>query len=343
VARVEQPLGAVRRAGPRVALSVVIPVYGCADCLRALYERLVRVLETRFSSFELIFVDDRSPDGSWPALAKLARSDARVQAIRLSRNFGQHAAITAGLVRSRGDWTVVMDCDLQDPPEEIPRLHAEALDGGYDVVFAKRKSRYHAWYRRLASRLYFRLMNTFLGTDIDGEYGTFSIMSRKVRDAFVALQERDRHYLFVLYWLGFEHGSIELERRPRPTGKSGYTWRRLFRHGVAGVFFQTTVLLRWIVYLGFATAAAGLSLAGWLVYLKVAAHPPPGWTALAVLVLVIGGLITISTGVAGLYIGRIFEQVKARPLYVEDEVVEESEQEESDELVAPVERSIPRV
>jgi glycosyltransferase involved in cell wall biosynthesis len=321
VARAEQATGAVRRNGPAIDLSVVIPVYGCGDCLRTLYEQLVAVLESRFSSFEIVFVDDRSPDGAWPILAELTLADDRVKAIRLSRNFGQHAAITAGLMRCTGDWTVVMDCDLQDPPREIPRLHEKALEGAYDIVFAKRKTGYHAWYRRAASWFYFKLMNVFLGTDIDGEYGTFSIISSKVRDAFLTLQERDRHYLFVLYWLGFEHAAIEFDRPRRPTGSSAYTWRVLFRHAVDGVFFQTTVLLRWIVQLGFLTAFAGLLLAVALVLLRLEAHPPPGWTALAVLILVIGGLITISTGVAGLYIGRIFQQVKARPLYVEDEVI----------------------
>jgi glycosyltransferase involved in cell wall biosynthesis len=342
VARVEQATGAVRRTGPAIDLSVVIPVYGCGDCLHALHDRLVGVLEARFSSFELVFIDDRSPDGAWPVLAELAREDQRVKAIRLSRNFGQHAAITAGLIRSTGDWTVVMDCDLQDPPEEIPRLHEKALEGPYDVVFAKRKTRYHAWYRRLASRVYFKLMNVFLGTDIDGEYGTFSIMSRKVRDAFLTLQERDRHYLFVLYWLGFEHGAIEFDRPPRPAGSSSYTWRHLLRHAVDGVFFQTTVLLRWIVQLGFLTALAGLLLAVALVFLRLGAHPPPGWTALAVLILVIGGLIEISTGVAGLYIGRIFQQVKARPLFVEDEIIDASEPDEPREGITTIEQTVRR-
>jgi dolichol-phosphate mannosyltransferase len=208
-----------------------------------------------------------------------------------------------------------MDCDLQDPPEEIPKLYRRALEG-YDIVFARRKRRRDSRFRRWAARGYFRLMNRFVGTDIEGEYGTFSVISRPVRDAYLSIGDQGRHYLFILYWLGFEQSAVDVPHAARQAGESSYTFPKLVRHAIDGVFFQTTVLLRWIVYFGFLVALAGVLLAGLFALILVFGDPYPGWTSLAVLILVIGGFIIMSTGVTGLYIGKIFDQVKDRPLYV---------------------------
>jgi dolichol-phosphate mannosyltransferase len=306
-----------------VELSVVVPVYGCRDCLDQLHGRLAKALEPISPSYQMVFVDDRSPDGAWPLLETLARSDPHVKAIRLSRNFGQHAAITAGLAASEGEWTVVMDCDLQDPPELIETLYARAMTG-FDLVFARRRQRSQSPARLLLARIYFKVLNTFMGTNIDGGFGTFSILSRKVVDAYLSLGERDRHYLFVLNWLGFEQGVIDFDQGDRPAGKSSYTLRKLVGHALSGIFFQTTTLLVYIVYLGFVIVAMGVLLSAFLVYLDLVAHPQPGWVSVMVLILVIGGFIITSTGVTGLYIGRVFQQVKGRPLYVVDSVVRKS-------------------
>ena len=301
-------------------LSVVVPVYGCRDCLDQLHQRLAKALEPITASYQVVFVDDRSPDGAWPMLETLARSDSNVKAIRLSRNFGQHAAITAGLAASEGAWTVVMDCDLQDPPELIGSLYAKAV-AGYDLVLARRRQRSQSAVRRLLARIYFKVLNTFMGTNIDGGFGTFSILSRKVVDAYLSLGERDRHYLFVLTWLGFEQGVMDFDQNERPAGKSSYSLPKLVRHALSGIFFQTTTLLVYIVYLGFLVVAMGVLLSAFLIYLDLVAHPQPGWVSVMVLILVIGGFIITSTGVTGLYIGRVFQQVKGRPLYVVDSVV----------------------
>jgi glycosyltransferase involved in cell wall biosynthesis len=303
-------------------LSVVVPAYGCRDCLPQLHERLTKQLQAITSDYEIVLVDDRSPDGSWSVLKAMATSDPHVKAIRLSRNFGQHNAITAGLAASQGEWTVVMDCDLQDPPEEIPALYDAARHGDFDLVLARRATRSHSWMRLLLARVYFKLLNTFMGTNIDGTYGTFSILSRKVVNAYLALGDRDRHYLFVLQWVGFERGSIEFEHAARAGGRSTYTLGRLIRHALSGVFFQTSNVLFYIVYLGFFLAAGGMLLALYLLYLVAVAHPPPGYTSVMVVMIIVSGFIIVSTGVTGLYIGRVFEQVKGRPLYLVDEVVQ---------------------
>jgi dolichol-phosphate mannosyltransferase len=297
------------------ALSVVVPVYGCADCLEALCARVAAALAG--TDYELVLVDDRSEDGAWSLVADLA-TRYPIAAIRLSRNFGQQAAITAGLAEARGPWVVVMDCDLQDRPEELPRLIAKAAEG-YDVVFGRRTSRRHSRFRRSMSRLYFALLNTSLRTDLAGEFGSFSILSRKVVDAYLTLGDTSRHYVFIVQWLGFEQTAIDVDHAERHSGRSSYSLRRLMRHALDGVLFQTTVLLQWIVYLGFALAVLGMALAAVLVGIAVFSTPPPGWTSLAVLILLIGGFIIISTGVAGLYVGKIFDQVKGRPLFVVDE------------------------
>jgi dolichol-phosphate mannosyltransferase len=298
-------------------LSVVTPVYACADCLKALQSRLEATLEPLGVEWEVVYVDDRSPDGGWQTLEQLSLSSPRIKALRLSRNFGQHAAITAGLAEARGRWIVVMDCDLQDPPEEIPLLYRTVLEG-YDIVFGKRRTRPEGALRRFATATYLWLANRFLRLNIDGSYGSFSIISTRVRDAFLSLRDRDRHYLFILYWLGFDHTSVEVGREQRHAGSSGYSFTALIRHALDGVFFQTTVLLRWIVYFGFALSLVGIALAGAFVAIYFTGHPYPGWTSLSVLLLIVGGFIIMSTGVAGLYVGKIFEQVKDRPLYVVD-------------------------
>jgi polyisoprenyl-phosphate glycosyltransferase len=305
---------------PEIEISVVIPVYKCADCLRHLHERLDTALAEIPGEHEIVLVDDRSPDASWDVLRELAEQDESVRVVRLSRNFGQHAAITAGLEFARGRWIVVMDCDLQDPPEDIPRLYARAQEG-VDIVYARRTNRTDAAFRRFGSRLYFRLLNASLGTEFDPDYGNFSIISRKVRDAFLRFRDKDRHYLMILRWLGFEHASIDVAHAERFAGESAYTMRTLVRFAIDGLFFQSTTLLRWSTYIGFAASLGGVLLAAFFVVRYFLGTTYPGWTSLAVLVLLIGGLTITTVGVAGLYIGKIFTQVKDRPLYVVDDVV----------------------
>jgi dolichol-phosphate mannosyltransferase len=303
-----------------VELSVVIPVYNAEACLPILHQRLSDVLRKLTASYEIVLVDDRSTDQSWPALVQLAKQDVRVRAYRLSRNFGQHAAITAGMAQCAGARTIVMDCDLQDPPEDIPRLYAKALEG-FDVVLARRTLRRHSRFRRLTARLYFGLLGLFNQTPLDRQHGSFSIISRKVIDAYLRLGDHSRHYLFLIRWLGFTTASVDYEVAERFAGHSAYTLGRLLRHASDGIFFQTTAFLRWIVYLGFVIAAGGFALAGYLVFHALTRRMPPGWTSLAVLILIVGGLITISVGVAGLYIGKIFDEVRRRPVFVISEQI----------------------
>jgi glycosyltransferase involved in cell wall biosynthesis len=302
-------------------LSVVVPVYGCQPCLAHLHERLTKTLGEMGISYEIVLVDDRAEDGSWPEIERLAERDAAVRGILLCRNFGQHAAITAGLRYARGEWTAVMDCDLQDPPEEIPRLYAKALEG-HDIVFGRRSRKPTGLLRRTLGRLYFRGIRVFGESRINGQYGSFSVISRKVLDAFLSLHDRDRHYMMILTWLRFDTAAVDYEPARRYSGRSSYSLSRLLEHAFDGVFFQTTVLLRWIVYLGFCLAGLGGLLAVYLLAARAFGSVYPGWTSILTAVVILGGFIILSTGIIGLYVGKVFDQVRARPVFVVDRIAE---------------------
>ena len=311
-------------------LSVVIPVYGCADCLRVLHHRLHEVLSGLVSSHEIVFVDDRSTDGSWETLTQLAAADPAVKALRLSRNFGQHAAITAGLANSDGRFTIVMDCDLQDPPEEVGRLYAKALEG-YDVVLTRRPRRRQRVLRRISGTVYFRMRKALVGGGLENNMPNLSLLSRKVVDAFLTLRDRDRQYLLIVDWLGFRQAVIDIEQDERHAGRSSYRFGALVRVAIDGIFFQSTVVLRWIVYAGFMIAVLGFALLLYTGAVLVTGGSLPGWTALPMLILLLTGFLAIAGGVTSLYIGKIFDQVKGRPLYVVDEKIIEGCERGADE------------
>jgi polyisoprenyl-phosphate glycosyltransferase len=302
-----------------ITLSVIVPVYGCGGTLVALYDRLVRVLERLVPSFQIVLVDDRGPDSSWTVMRELADMDERVVACRMSRNVGQQLAITAGIEQCRGAYAVVMDCDLQDPPEVIPQLWNARQS--VDIVFARRKSDHQSAARLLGNRLYFQMLSWIAGRRFDGELGSFSLISRRVMDAFLRFNEQDRHYLMILLAIGFDARTIEYERATREIGESSYSFRKLLSLAVSGVMFSTTRVLNWVIYAGLAMAGAGAVLALVLVTRLVLFTALPGWTSLIVAQLLVGGVLALCIGATGLYVGRIFEEVRRRPLYfVQDRI-----------------------
>lgn len=283
----------------------------------ALHERLTRTMSLLTGRYELVFIDDRSVDDGWTVLQRLAREDPRVRAFRLSRNFGEAAAVTAGLAKARGAWAVVMDCDLQEAPEDIPRLWAAAGEG-YDLVRTTRKQWRHSRFRRWTSRLYRSLT---LETPVRPDYSSMSLLSRRVIDAFLQLNDRDREFMIALDWLGFDSATVEIEHHERHEGESSYVLPRLIRIAVDGMFFRSTALLRLVVLVGFVIALIGFAVAAYEIidYFVEPAKRFPGFTTLAVLMLVLAGVIIFSVGIVGLYVGRVFEQVKDRPLFLIDE------------------------
>lgn len=301
---------------PAPQISVIVPCYGCVGTLAPLHERLTTVLGSLVESYEIVFVDDRGPNDQWPILSGIAASDKHVRLVRLSRNYGQQIAMTAGLSECRGDFAILMDCDLQDPPEFIPEMW-QAAQKGFGIVYAKRYMGDPAA-RRIANRLYFWLMNKVVDYKVDPGLGAFSLISRQVIDAFLTFGERERHYLFILSWLGFDSVTLTYERHARTIGSSSYSLRTLIQHSIQGFFFQSTLPLLLILWLGVLGATASLGLGLFFLANAAFGQPPQGFTALMVVNLGIGGIVLICIGAVGMYIARIFEMVKNRPLYVVD-------------------------
>lgn len=267
-----------------------------------------------------MIVDDASPDASWRVTKQLA-SRYPVRAIRLSRNFGQHAAIRAGLEATRGDIVVVMDCDLQDPPEMIPLLTREVAAGS-DVVFARRSGDFDKRSRRAASRAYAWTMRRLTGADIDPGTGSFSALSRDVVTEVSRMRDLDQNYLFVLLWLGYEMAFVDYERPPREAGESSYSFRKRLALGLRGLIFFSRLAIRAVIATGFVVFLFALITTVILFLLRGPLGTPPGWVSIMMAVLLVGGLNLSALGIVGLYVARVYEQASGRPLYVVHEDTE---------------------
>jgi dolichol-phosphate mannosyltransferase len=296
-------------------LSVVIPVYKARDCVAELYRRLVQSLEPITPRFELVLVEDGGEDGSWEAIAGLAQGDARVKGVKLSRNFGQHYAITAGLDHATGDWVVVMDCDLQDQPEEIEKLYRKAQEG-YDLVFARRHARNDSAYRKLSSYMFGLLYNYLGDIKADNSIANFSISSSRVIGYVRQFQERDRSFPILLNSAGFRRAYVDVAHAPRYAGESSYTFLKLLDFAIQCIVSQSNKPLRLSIRFGFALSLLSL-LYGAIIIVRYMCSgiAVQGWTTLAVLMCFLGGLGFANLGILGLYLGKAFDEVKGRPLY----------------------------
>jgi dolichol-phosphate mannosyltransferase len=301
-----------------VDLSVVVPVYRGAPFLHELHRRLVATLQPLVARFEIVLVEDGGPDESWSIIENLARQDARVRGVALSRYFGQLHAITAGLRHARGQWIVVMDGDLQDPPEEIAKLWAKAQEG-HDCVLARRARRNDGSGKRLSSWLFYRVFNYLadLNYRFDGTVANYSIISRRVADTINGMGEAVRFYGGFLTWTGFAKAHVDVTHVRRRGGESGYTFLKLMRLATSIILAHSNRPLRLCVYAGLLLSA--LAFVGGLVHIvRVVVHGSPvmGWTSLIVSVWFSTGAIILALGILGLYVDRIFTEVKHRPLYV---------------------------
>lgn len=304
------------RGEGRVELSVVTPVYKAAECLEALYQRLVDVLERTVDQFEIVMVNDASPDDSWHVIEDLARRDRRVRGINLSRNFGQHCAITAGLEHARGDWVVVMDCDLQHKPEDIARLYESALRG-HDIVLVRRLRRHDSLMKKLTSRAFTILYNTLTDFKIDPTISAYSIISRRVVEALRSMPEGGRSYILMLHWVGFDVGYIDSEHGRRFAGRSAYDFARSINFAIDSIASQSNRPLRLSIQFGFLLSIASLLYAAWLVVRYfLFGVAVAGWTSAMVSMFFLSGLLFANIGVLGLYLGKVFDEAKRRPLYV---------------------------
>ncbi len=304
-----------------VTISVVSPIYGCKECLFELYDRLVKTLSQITENFEIILVNDACPQASWERIAMLCAKDPRVKGINLSRNFGQHYAITAGLDHATGDWVVVMDCDLQDRPEEIIKLYNKALDG-YDIVFGRRAERQDSFIKRFGSMAFNRVLEYFTETKHDNSIANFGLYAHKVVETINRYREHSRDFLLFAQMVGFKKVEIDIEHAPRAHGESSYNFSKLFRLAIDSIISHSNKPLRLSIQLGFFIALASLGYASWLVIRYFFYHTPAeGWTSLMVSMFFMFGLLFAIIGITGLYIGKIFDEVKRRPLYVIQETI----------------------
>ncbi len=297
-------------------ISVVIPVYRAESCLEELYRRLKAVLEPLTADFEIMLVEDCGGDRSWPLIVELAQRDPRVKGIQFSRNFGQHYGITAGLDRCNGDWVVVMDCDLQDRPEEIPRLYAKAQEG-HEIVVARRGKRSDPLLKRFSSWLYYSVFSWLADMDYDPQAGNFRILSRKVINNYRNMRERSRFFGSLINWMGFPFTSIDVQHDERFAGDSSYTFGKLWRLGAETIIAYSDKPLRIAVRLGFFIATCAFLYGIYILFLALFhGSPVTGWSSLIVSIYFMGGVIVAILGILGIYLGKTYDETKHRPLYV---------------------------
>lgn len=307
-------------------ISIVTPVYGCSKMLDELYERLQKTLSSITENFEIIMINDASPDNAWEAITKLAQKDDRVKGINFSRNFGQHYAITAGLNYANGDWVVVMDCDLQDQPEEIIKLYNKAQEG-YDIVFGRRIKRRDGFFKKLGSKLFYKVYDYFTESKVDNTIANFSIISKKVLISLQSIKEQNRMYPLFVNWVGFKRVEIDIEHAKREEGKSSYTFNKLINLAIDSIVSQSNKPLKLSIKFGFLISFFSL-LYGVMLIIKYFFFgvPVEGWTSVMVSIYLVGGLMFANMGILGLYIGKIFDETKNRPLYVVSETTFKDEE-----------------
>lgn len=297
-------------------ISIIVPVYKAEACLNDLHRRIKNSLSILTSSFEIIFIEDGGRDKSWEIIAELAKSDKRIKGIRFSRNFGQHYAITAGLDNCNGEWIVVMDCDLQDPPEEIPRLYNKAKEG-YDVVLAKRINRKDVFFKRAASWSFYKIFSYLTDSHYDWQIGNFCIISKKVNMHFTSMRERLRFFGGLIDWMGFPTSYIEVEHAPRFKGVTAYNFKKLCHLATDIIIAYSDKPLRLTIYLGFFMSSFAFVVGCYYLFRTIwNGSVVTGWSSLIVSLYFIGGVIIFILGIIGIYLGKTFDETKKRPLYI---------------------------
>ena len=297
-------------------ISIVSPVYMAEGIVDELVRRMTASVSQITDNYEIVLVCDGSPDGSWEKIVRCCGEDERVKGVLLSRNFGQECAIVAGLRESQGNWVVVMDCDLQDDPAMIPAFWEKAREG-YDVVFGERRVRLDSFWKRLSSKFYYKVFNYLTDTKQDDFVGNFGLFSRRVVESVLSMGESGRCFTTMVYWSGFERAFVPVCHGERYEGRTSYSFARLMRVSRDAILSFSDRPLRIMTRLGLL-----LSLFSFLVGLYYFVQwcrgviDVDGYTSLIISLWFIAGLLIMFMGVLGLYLGKVFEEVKGRPLYV---------------------------
>lgn len=302
-------------------ISVVSPVYQAEELVPLLVNQISREVQALTSAYEIILVDDRSRDESWQAIRLECQKNARIKGLRLSRNFGQHCAITAGLRHAKGDWIVVMDCDLQDRPDQIPLLYQAALEG-YDIVQARRRTRQDSRIKRLYSRAFYSVFSYLTGTRQDSSVANFGIYHCKVIAAVLSMKDQLRYFPAMVQWVGFRAAMIDVQHDARQRGQSTYNLRRMLRLALDTMISFSDKPLRLVAQAGLILSLLSLlmgfaCLLGYLFgVIKVV-----GYTSVMISIWLTAGLNIFVLGLVGIYVGKAFEKIKDRPIYILDEIL----------------------
>lgn len=302
------------------SISIVSPVYKAGKIIDELVKRVSDEVSKITDRYEIILVEDCGGDDSWEKIEENCKKDKRVKGIKLSRNFGQHYAITAGLKEAEGDIVVIMDCDLQDDPVHIKKLFEE-FESGNEVVFTRRIGRKHSFFKNVSAKIYNSLFNLFSDRNYDLNVGSLTMISARVKNEFVKLKDQDRLYIQLLKWIGFKSTYVPVEHRQRYEGNSTYTMSKLFITAISGWTSYSDKLLRISIYSGLAISFISLLVGMYIVIIYFLKSFQPGWPSLIVAILFSTGLILMSIGITGIYIGKIFEQTKERPLFIVDKKI----------------------
>lgn len=302
-----------------IKISVVSPVYRGEKMVNELVRRNVEVLNGMEVDYEIILVNDASPDGSWNEIVKECKKNPKVKGLNLSRNFGQHYAITAGLSYAQGEWIVVMDCDLQDRPEEIPNLYAKAQEG-YDSVLAQRVQRSHGWFKKLGSKCFYKVFSYLTETKQDASVANFGIYNRKVIDAVLSMGDAMRYFPTQIQWVGFKRAYLPIQHDERAEGKSSYNLSRLFRLAFDTIISFSDKPMRLMVKMGLlVTIIAFIVGIVFIVRYCLGEIEVLGFTSLIISLWLLGGIIISLIGVVGIYLGKLFEKAKDRPTFIVDD------------------------
>jgi glycosyltransferase involved in cell wall biosynthesis len=296
-------------------VSVVSPVYRTGKILPELTKRLRKVFAEVPFDYEILLVDDGCPENSWFTIDQLADENKRIKGILLSRNFGQHQAITAGLSAAKGDYVIIMDSDLQDDPELIKPL-LEEIEKGFDIVYTIRKKRNQAFFRSMVSAFYNYIFRFLSDKNLSIDVGSLLICNRQIVNSFLQIKDKERLYIQLFKWLGYKSTFIVVDHKERHEGSSSYTFSKLFTIALQGLTTHSNKLLRLSIVSGFALSILSFLGILTLIVLYLRIDFLAGWPSLVAIILFSTGLIQISVGIAGIYIGKIFDQVKDRPLFV---------------------------
>ena len=302
-------------------ISIVSPVYRAEKILPILVSEINLVMDRIGEDYEIILVDDRSPDNSWEVMKVLSSQNPKIKSIRLSRNFGQHSAIFAGLTKTKGDWVVVMDCDMQDQPKEIAKLYKKALEG-YDIVLGQRENRKDKFLKKLTSKLFYKVFNYLSGANFDNNVANFGIYHQKTIKSILDMKDYVKFFSLFINWIGFKSISIPIEHGEREEGKSTYSVGRLFKQAFNVIISFSDKPLRLFINFGLSISVLSFIVGIYYLYLALTGKiAQPGFSSLILSIWFLSGIIISCIGIVGVYLGKTFDQAKGRPTFIIDEEV----------------------